>query len=239
MSGTPLLEVVDLNAWYGQSHVLHGISFSVGRGETVSLMGRNGMGKTTTVRSLFGLSPPRRQGAIRFGGQPLGEGQPHRVARAGMALVPEGRGIFPNLSVRENLVLAERPGPGGRRAWTLARVLETFPRLAQRLDHGGSQLSGGEQQMLSIGRALLTNPDLLVLDGATEGLAPLVRREIHAVLGLLRADGTATLVIDKDVEPLLRIADRHLVLVKGRIVFCGSSAEIRARSDEVLAHLRV
>jgi branched-chain amino acid transport system ATP-binding protein len=239
MTFPALLEVEDLHAWYGQSHVLHGISFSIDRGETVALMGRNGMGKTTTVRSVCGLAPPRRQGTIHFGGENVGDRPPHLVARSGIALVPEGRGIFPNLSVRENLILAEGPGPGGRRAWTLPRVLKTFPQLAQRLDHGGFQLSGGEQQMLSIGRALLTNPDLLVLDGATEGLAPLVRDEIHAVLQQLREDGTAILLIDKDVAPLLRLADRHLVLVKGRIVFRGSSAEFRARSDEVLAHLRI
>jgi branched-chain amino acid transport system ATP-binding protein len=239
VSGPPLLEVEDLHAWYGQSHVLHGVTFAIAEGETVALMGRNGMGKTTTVRAVAGLFPPRRSGRLRLRGKSVWGAPPHEIARGGVAVVPEGRGIFPNLSVRENLIMSAREGMGGRRSWTLARVLDTFPRLAQRLEHGGFQLSGGEQQMLSIGRALLTNPDLLVLDGATEGLAPLVRQEIYAVLARLRAEGTAALLIDKDVEPLLRIADRQLILVKGRIVFRGTSAEFRARADEALGHLKI
>jgi branched-chain amino acid transport system ATP-binding protein len=234
----PLLEGEDLHTWYGPSQVLHGVSLSVREGETVTLMGRNGMGKTTTVRSLLGLTPPRR-GEVRVRGIRRTGTAPHLVARDGIALVPEGRGVFPTLTVRENLIMAARPGYRGRRSWTLERVLQTFPRLGQRLGHRGLQLSGGEQQMLSIGRALLTNPDLLVLDGATEGLAPLVRDEIWAVLRALRAEGTATLLIDKDVRRLLELGDRHLVLVKGRVVFSGTTAEWQARAEENLAHLRV
>ena len=234
----PLLEARELHTWYGPSHVLHGVSLSVRQGETVTLMGRNGMGKTTTVRSLLGLTPPR-SGVVRIRGIRRTGAAPHVIARDGLALVPEGRGIFPTLTVRENLIMAARPGPGGRRSWTLERVLESFPRLRQRLSHRGSQLSGGEQQMLAIGRALLTNPDLLVLDGATEGLAPLVRNEIWSVVRALRAEGTAALLIDKDVRRLLELGERHLVLVKGRVVFSGTTAEWQARAEENLAHLRV
>jgi branched-chain amino acid transport system ATP-binding protein len=229
---TALLEARDLHTYYGESHVLHGVSFHVGEGEVVSLMGRNGMGKTTTIRSVLGLTPPR-SGSVHVRGTDVTRKPPHLVARLGIALVPEGRGIFPTLTVRENLVLAARPGP-----WTPQRALSLFPILAARIDHLGSQLSGGEQQMLSIGRALTTNPSLIILDGATEGLAPLVRAEIWAALAKLRDEGTAALVVDKEVRALLTLAARHLVIVKGRIAFSGTSAEWRAHAEENLALLR-
>jgi branched-chain amino acid transport system ATP-binding protein len=227
-----LLELIDLHTYYGDSHVLHGVSLAVAEGETVTLMGRNGMGKTTTIRSALGLTPPR-SGEVRVRGVPVTRWPAHRIAREGIALVPEGRGIFPTLTARENLMVSARPG-----SWTLHRALELFPRLGERLGHLGAQLSGGEQQMLSIARALLTNPSLIILDGATEGLAPLVRQEIWSALGKLRAEGSSALVVDKEVRALLEIGDRHLIMVKGRIVFSGTSADWQARSEENLALLR-
>jgi branched-chain amino acid transport system ATP-binding protein len=229
---TALLEVRGLHTCYGESHVLHGVSFSVAPGEVVTLMGRNGMGKTTTIRSVLGLTPPR-EGEVLVRGRPVTGWPAHRIAQEGIALAPEGRGIFPTLTVRENLIVAARPGP-----WSLERALSLFPRLRERLAHLGWQLSGGEQQMLSIGRALLTNPQLLILDGATEGLAPLTRAEIWAALRRLRDEGTAALIVDKEVRALLELGERHLIMVKGRIVFAGTSAEWRARSEENLALLR-
>jgi branched-chain amino acid transport system ATP-binding protein len=229
---TALLEVRGLHTCYGESHVLHGVSFSVAPGEVVTLMGRNGMGKTTTIRSVLGLTPPR-EGEVLVRGRPVTGWPAHRIAQEGIALAPEGRGIFPNLSVSENLMVAARPGP-----WSLERALSLFPRLRERLAHLGWQLSGGEQQMLSIGRALLTNPQLLILDGATEGLAPLMRAEIWAALRRLRDEGTAALIVDKEVRALLELGERHLIMVKGRIVFAGTSADWRARSEENLALLR-
>ena len=229
---TPLLEAVELHTYYGASHVLHGVSLSVGPGEAVTLMGRNGMGKTTTIRSLLGLTPPR-SGEVRVRGKPVTDWPAHRIAREGIALVPEGRGIFPTLSVLENLRVAQRPGP-----WTEDRALALFPRLRERRRHQGSQLSGGEQQMLAIARALLTNPQLVILDGATEGLAPLIRQEIWSSIRELRREGVATLMVDKEVKALLALGDRHLILVKGRVAFSGDSAAFRARLDENLALLR-
>ena len=229
---TPLLEASDLHTYYGVSHVLHGVSFSISEGETVSLMGRNGMGKTTTIRSVLGLTPPRA-GTVRLRGANVMGWPAHRIARGGVALVPEGRGIFPTLTAHENLVVAARPG-----LWTLERALSLFPRLRERMHHLGTQLSGGEQQMLSIARALMTNPALIILDGATEGLAPLVRQEIWSALRMLRDEGTAALVVDKEVTPMLDLAGRHLIMVKGRIVFSGSSEQWRACAEENLTLLR-
>jgi branched-chain amino acid transport system ATP-binding protein len=233
-----LLEGAGLHTFYGASHVLHGVDFSIRRGEALALMGRNGMGKTTLLKSLLGLVPPRR-GTVRVRGREMTGAAPHRVARLGIAYVPEGRGIFPNLSVRENLVMAARPGVDGRNGWTLDRVLSTFPRLSERLSHGGGQLSGGEQQMLTIGRALMTNPDLLILDEATEGLAPLIAREIWRIVRAIREDGIATVLVDKNHAAATSIADRAMVLVKGQVVFDSQAGELRARTDLIQKHLGV
>jgi len=236
--GSKLLEAEGLHTYYGTSHILHGVDFTVAPGETVGLLGRNGMGKTTLLRSLIGLTRPRR-GRVRVRGADVTRAPPHLIARAGIAYVPEGRGIFANLSVRENLVMAARRGRDGRRAWDLARVLATFPRLAERLAHGGGQLSGGEQQMLTIGRALMTNPELIILDEATEGLAPLVRREIWRVIGGIRQAGVAVVIVDKDHATVNALADRSIVLVKGRAVFAGPAGELRQRPDILRRHLGV
>jgi branched-chain amino acid transport system ATP-binding protein len=218
--------------------VLHGVDFAIRRGQTVGLMGRNGMGKTTLLKSMLGLVKPRG-GEVRVRGSPMTGAEPHRIARRGIAYVPEGRGIFPNLTVRENLVMAAGPGPDGRRGWTLERVLATFPRLAQRLAHGGGQISGGEQQMLTIGRALMTNPDLLILDEATEGLAPQIAREIWRIIRQIREDGIATLIVDKNYADVTAIADRNVILVKGRVAFEGDSATLRDSKDVLTQHLGV
>jgi branched-chain amino acid transport system ATP-binding protein len=228
----------ELHVYYGASHVLHGVSLAVAVGEAVSLLGRNGMGKTTLLRALVGLTPPRR-GTVRIGGVDLTGCPPHRAARAGVAMVPEGRGIFPNLSVREHLVMAARPGAGGRADWTLDRILALFPRLAERIGNLGPQLSGGEQQMLSIGRALMTNPSLLILDEATEGLAPLVRKEIWSVIRAIKSAGVATLVVDKDIRALATVSDRSIVLAKGRVVFAGATADLATRPHLLNRHLGV
>jgi branched-chain amino acid transport system ATP-binding protein len=233
-----LLEARELHVYYGASHVLHGVSFRIGRGETVGLMGRNGMGKTTLLRSMLGLVKPRG-GEVRVRGTPMTGAEPYLIARRGIAYVPEGRGIFPNLSVRENLVMAARPGVDGRRAWTFERVLETFPRLAERLGHGGWQLSGGEQQMLTIGRALMTNPDLLILDEATEGLAPQIAREIWAIICDVRRLGIATVIVDKNYAAVTAIADRNVVLVKGQVVFEGDTKTLLAQPQLLHRHLGV
>jgi branched-chain amino acid transport system ATP-binding protein len=220
-----LLEIDKLDAAYGSSQVLFGMALSVGEGETVTLLGRNGMGKTTTVRSIMGLMKPRG-GAIRYRGTDIA-GQPSfEIARLGLGLVPEGRQIFPNLSVFENLVATARKGP-----WSLERIFTLFPSLAARRGNLGTQLSGGEQQMLAIGRALMTNPSLLILDEATEGLAPLVREEIWRVLETLKRDGLSILVIDKNVQALMRLADRHVIIERGRVVWNGTSAELAAKTD--------
>jgi len=222
-----MLELENITTAYGQSQVLFGMSLSVGEGEMVTLMGRNGMGKTTTVRSIMGLTRPRA-GRVWFEGAEITGLPAYRVARAGLGLVPEGRQIFHNLTLRENLVATARPPAGngaGAPAWTLERVFELFPALAARAKSYGDQLSGGEQQMLAIGRALMTNPRLLILDEATEGLAPLIRAEIWRILEALKAAGLAILVIDKNVAALTRIADRHAIIEKGRAVWTGTSAE--------------
>jgi len=233
-----LVEARGIHAYYGASHILHGVDLLVHRGETIGLMGRNGMGKTTLIRSILGLLPPR-SGTVRVRGKNMTGTAPHDIARAGIAYVPEGRGVFPNLSVRENLVMAARPGPDGRREWTYERVLATFPKLAERLDHGGQQLSGGEQQMLTIGRALLTNPDLLILDEATEGLAPLVAREIWTILRQIRDTGIAAIIVDKNFSAISAIADRSVILVKGRVVFEGSSDQLRRSPETLRRHLGI
>ncbi len=238
MSAPPLVEAQGLHTFYGPSHVLHGVDLSIRRGETIALMGRNGMGKTTLLRSLLGLTPPRR-GKVLIDGRPMTGAKPHLIARQGLAFVPEGRGIFATLSVREHLVMAARPGRDGRRDWSLERALAVFPRLGERLDHGGAQLSGGEQQMLTIARALLTNPDLLILDEATEGLAPLIAKEIWAIIRALRAGGLAVLIVDKNVAALAALADRAIVLVRGRVAFTGSTAELIAQPEMVHRHLGV
>jgi len=234
----PLLSVDDLHAYYGKSHVLRGVGFAMAPGETVALLGRNGMGKTTTLRSILGYLTPRR-GTVRIRGRDMRGMPTHRIVRQGIGYVPEGRGMFPNLSVYESLVMAARPGLDGRSAWTLERILETFPRLAERLRHLSGNLSGGEQQMLAVGRALMTNPDLLVLDEATEGLAPLIRREIWGVVRTVKADGIATLVVDKNVGVLLDLADRALVMVKGEIVFDDSTSALAIRPDILKQHIGI
>ena len=228
---TPLLEARGLEAGYGAGMVLHGLDFTVAPGQAVGLMGRNGMGKTTLIRSVLGLLP-LRAGTVRLDGDDLGREAPFRRARRGVAVVPEGRGVFATLTVRENLVLAARPGADGRRDWTLDRVLHTFPRLQQRIGNRGDQLSGGEQQMLAIGRALMTSPRLLILDEATEGLAPLIRDEIWRVIAVVRDSGIATVVVDKTVKAVLAVVDRSTVLVKGQVVFDGPPAALAA--DEAL-----
>jgi len=222
-----VLEVAGIETAYGLSQVLFGVSLSVAAGEMVTLMGRNGMGKTTTVRSIMGLTPARA-GTIRFAGAEIRGLPAYRVAQAGIGLVPEGRQIFPNLSVRENLVATAVARAG---AWTLDKVYALFPRLAERETSMGNQLSGGEQQMLAIGRALMTNPRLLILDEATEGLAPLIRAEIWRCLERLKASGLGILVIDKNVGTLTRIADRHFLIERGRVVWTGLSRELAAVPD--------
>jgi branched-chain amino acid transport system ATP-binding protein len=238
MASEILIEAKGIHTYYGASHILHGVDFSVRRGETVGLMGRNGMGKSTLLKSMLGLVRPR-QGQVTVKGREMTGAAPHAVARAGVAYVPEGRGIFPNLSVRENLVMAARPGTDGKREWTFERVIETFPRLAQRMNHGGGQLSGGEQQMLTIGRALMTNPDLLILDEATEGLAPLISREIWNIIRRIKEAGIATVIVDKNFNAVSAIADRAQILVKGATVYDGSSAELRAQPELRARHLGV
>ncbi|HYL24838.1 MAG TPA: ABC transporter ATP-binding protein [Burkholderiales bacterium] len=229
-----MLELRDIETAYGRSQVLFGVTLEVGASQVVSLLGRNGMGKTTTVKSIMGICVPRA-GAITFEGRALHGRPSYRIAQAGLGLVPEGRQVFPNLSVRENLVAtARRGGP-----WTLERVFALFPQLRERRSNYGNQLSGGEQQMLAIGRALMTNPRLLILDEATEGLAPLIRQEIYRSIARLKAEGLSLLVIDKDVRALGRVADRHYVLEKGRVVWSGSSAALAADANVQQRYLGV
>ena len=228
MSSTEaILAAQGLHAWYGSSHVLHGIDIQMHRGQTLGLLGRNGMGKSTLIRTLLG-HVAQRDGQIHLFGQDMSHAKPFEVARSGVAYVPEGRGVFPNLSVRENLLMAARPGRDGRRDWSFDRVMATFPRLSERLSHLGAQLSGGEQQMLSIGRALMTHPDLIILDEATEGLAPLIVTEIWRVIGEIRRGGIATLIVDRDYRKVLAHADVALVLQKGQVVLSGSADEVAA-----------
>jgi branched-chain amino acid transport system ATP-binding protein len=225
-----MLAVDGLEAAYGLSQVLFGVALRVEAGEVVTLLGRNGMGKTTTVRSIMGIMRPKA-GTIHFAGQALAGLPAYRVARAGLGLVPEGRQIFPNLTVRENLVATAANRSGNTDPWTLEKVFGLFPRLQERQDNMGNQLSGGEQQMLAVARALMTNPRLLILDEATEGLAPLIRADIYRSIEQMKAAGLSILVIDKDVKALTRVADRHYVLEKGRVVWSGSSADLAASED--------
>ena len=233
-----LLVARGLHTYYGSSHALQGVDFAVGQGELVALMGRNGMGKTTLIRSLLGFARPR-SGEILVDGTPIGGLAPFRIARLGLAYVPEGRGIFPNLSVREHLEMAVRPNGSAGDAWNIERVLSTFPGLAPRLAHRGSDLSGGEQQMLTIGRALLTQPRLLLLDEATEGLAPMIAREIWRTLRSVREAGIAMVIVDKNFLALSALADRCVILVKGRKVFDGPPGQLAAQPGLRAQHLGV
>jgi len=228
-----MLEIADIKTYYGQSQVLFGMALEVKAGEVVTLMGRNGMGKTTTIRSIMGLTPAR-EGRIRFEGREIHELPSHVVARLGLGLVPEGRQIFPNLTVEENLVATAHNRIGSKNPWTLKRIYELFPGIAERRNNMGNQLSGGEQQMLAVGRALMTNPRLIILDEATEGLAPLIRQEIWNTLEKLKAAGQSILVVDKNVDALARIADRHYIIEKGRVVWTGGSPALLA--DKELQH---
>jgi branched-chain amino acid transport system ATP-binding protein len=228
-----MLEVRDLQTSYGRSQVLFGVDLTIQKTEVVSLLGRNGMGKTTTVRSIMGITRPKA-GTIAFENKSLHGLPSYRIAQAGLGLVPEGRQVFPNLTVHENLVATARKG-----AWNEERVLKLFPHLEARKGNYGNQLSGGEQQMLAIGRALMTNPRLLILDEATEGLAPLIRVEIYRSIERLKAEGLSILVIDKDVKALTKVADRHYVLEKGRVVWSGTSSELSASPDTQHRYLGV
>jgi branched-chain amino acid transport system ATP-binding protein len=232
-----ILDAHNIHAWYGSSHILHGVALQIGRGETVGLLGRNGMGKSTLIRTLLG-HVAQRDGRIQLFGHDVSRARPHEVARRGVAYVPEGRGVFPNLTVRENLVMAARTATDPHRAWTYERVMQTFPRLAERVGNLGAQLSGGEQQMLSIGRALMTQPELIILDEATEGLAPLIVAEIWRVIAQIRADGIATLIVDRDYRKVLANSDRAVVLQKGQVVMSGASAALR-EDPQLAAYLGV
>ena len=237
MSDT-LIHAHGIHTYYGASHILRGIDFTVGHGETIGLMGRNGMGKSTLLKSIMGIVPPRK-GTVEVKGRPMNGRPTFEVAQMGIAYVPEGRGIFGNLSVVENLKMAARPGTRGQREWTYERVLETFPRLKERLGHGGQQLSGGEQQMLTIGRALMTNPDVLILDEATEGLAPLIAREIWRICSVIKDSGISAIIVDKNWKHVTQITDRNVILVKGEVVFEGTSEALHADPSVLEQHLGV
>ena len=233
-----LLAVTDLHARYGDSHVLRGVTLAMPPGRSLGLLGRNGMGKTTLIRTALGFVTAAA-GSVAWQGHAMTGAPPEKMARLGIGYVPEGRGIFPNLSVRENLVMTSRPGVDGSRTWTLERVLATFPRLAERLGHGGQQLSGGEQQMLSIGRALLTNPRLLILDEATEGLAPLVVAEIWKTIAAIRETGIATLIVDRNARAVLAHTDDAVVLEKGLVVAAVPSSALAADAASLARYLGV
>ena len=227
-----MLKVESLDAGYGDAQALFGVSFNIGAGEAVTLIGRNGMGKTTTIRAIMGLNPPRG-GSVHFEGARIDGLPPHEIARRGIGLVPEGRQIFVRLSVEENLVATAANRTKAAEPWTLARVFALFPRLEERRAQSAGTLSGGEQQMLAIGRALMTNPRLLILDEATEGLAPLIRQDIWNCLGALRAQGLSILVVDRNLDALMRLADRHNVVEKGRVVWSGTSRELAAERSRI------
>jgi len=231
------LDAKDVHAWYGSSHVLHGVDIQINPHETIGLLGRNGMGKSTLIRTLLG-HVEQRTGSIMINGHDSLEMKPYQVARLGVAYVPEGRGVFGNLTVKENLIMAARPGRKGQMEWTLDRVLTTFPRLGERIHHLGEQLSGGEQQMLSISRALMTHPDLLILDEATEGLAPLIVADIWRVIQEIRDAGIATLIVDRDWRKVLHHTDRAIVIQKGQVVLSGQSVDI-AKHPELMNYLGV
>ncbi len=233
-----MLSISELNTYYGEAHILRGAGLELPAGTALGLLGRNGMGKTTLIRTLMGYVRPA-SGRIAWDGQDVTGSPPERMARLGIGYVPEGRGIFPNLSVRENLLMSARAGVDGKRDWTEERVLATFPRLAERLGHGGQQLSGGEQQMLSIGRALMTNPKLMILDEATEGLAPLIVAEIWRVIGQIRATGISTLIVDRDYRKVLAHTDRAAVMEKGRIVLAGASDTLAGDTAALAQYLGV
>ncbi len=235
---TPLIRIYGVDTFYGSSHVLHSIDLSLEPGCCLSLMGRNGMGKTTTLKTIMGLVRPGR-GKVEIGGQDISKVPTHAIAASGIAYVPEERGIFPNLTVTENLSMAARLGESGRGDWTLQRVLDLFPRLAEREAQWGNNLSGGEQQMLTIGRALMTNPKVLLLDEATEGLAPLMREEIWRVIRVIKDAGIAVVIVDKNVGRLMELADRHMILVKGRVVFDGSRDELIRDPERLHSYLGV
>lgn len=233
-----LLEVKNLNTLYGRSHILHDLTFRLEKGQSMSLMGRNGMGKTTTLKSILGIVSPR-SGHVYFDGQDISKLPTWKRMRLDIAYVPEGRGIFHNLTVKEHLQMAPRPDSSGKTSWGFDRVLATFPRLQERLSNLGTELSGGEQQMLAIGRALVTNPRLLILDEATEGLAPLIRKDIWNVIATIRESGISTLVVDKNIKALKKLCDRHVVVVKGKVHFDGSADELNQNLGNVETALSV
>ena len=233
-----LLEAKEIHTYYGASHILHGIDFHIRQGEGIALMGRNGMGKSTLLKSMLGLVRPKH-GVVKVRGDDYTKAKTYTIAQQGIAYVPEGRGIFKSLTVRENLLMSARAGLEGQRDWTFERVMETFPRLGERINNGGWQLSGGEQQMLTIGRALMTNPDLLILDEATEGLAPLIAMEIWRIVKEIRKTNIATIIVDKNHGAVTSICDRAVILVKGNVVFDGTSEEIRSKPELIQQHLGV
>jgi branched-chain amino acid transport system ATP-binding protein len=237
MSDT-LIEAKGIHTYYGQSHILRGVDFTLLRGQTMGLMGRNGMGKSTLLKSIMGLVLPRQGSLLIKGINTLGR-PTFEVAQMGIAYVPEGRGIFANLSVTENLKMAARIGTQGQRDWTYDRVLETFPRLKERLNHGGQQLSGGEQQMLTIGRALMTNPDVLILDEATEGLAPLIARDIWRICDEIKQSGISSVIVDKNWRHVTQVTDNNVILVKGQVVFSGPSSQLISKPELLEQYLGV
>ncbi|MES2537952.1 MAG: ABC transporter ATP-binding protein [Pseudomonadota bacterium] len=234
----PILSIRGLQASYGRAQALFDISMDVHRGEVVTLLGRNGMGRSTTIKCMFGMLP-LGGGTIHASGKSIGMLPSHVIARHGLALVPEGRQVFPTLSVEENLIATARCAPGVNTPWTLKRIYDFFPALQERRNNLGSELSGGEQQMLAIGRALMTNPQLLVLDEATEGLAPLIRAEIWRVLAVLKSEGLSLIVVDKNIKALLELADRHYVLEKGRVVWDGTSTDLRSEQGIIHQYLGI
>ena len=235
---TTMFDIADLHTYYGDSHILHGVSLAIPRGKAVGLLGRNGMGKTTLIRTLMGYVRPR-SGTVHCDGKNVTAAPPEKMARLGIGYVPEGRGVFPNLTVKENLLMSARAGLNGERHWTYDRVLDTFPRLKERWNNGGNQLSGGEQQMVSIGRALMTNPRLMILDEATEGLAPLVVAEIWRVIAEIRSTGISTLIVDRDYRKVLANTDHAVVMEKGRLVVSQDSAQLHAEPERLAQLLGV